>query len=118
MAAHLDTGKNAEKRAEHYLKAHGLSLMQRNFRSIYGEIDLIMQQHKTLVFVEVRYRRRSNFGQSVATIDQRKQNRLIKTALSYLQKHQEIDQDCRFDVVTFDGEEKINWIKNAFTVKY
>ncbi len=118
MATHLDTGKNAEIRAWHYLKAKGLTLIQQNFRSSYGEIDLIMQHHTTLVFVEVRYRKCSNFGQSLETVGHRKQQRLIKTALTYLQQNQQIDQACRFDVLAFDGEQKINWIKNAFTVKY
>jgi putative endonuclease len=115
MAEHNLQGSHAEERALQHLLARGLRLRERNFRSRAGEIDLIMQQGDTLVFVEVRYRRSRDFGSAVETVTPSKQRRLLATAAYYLQRHR-LDLACRFDVVGICGaqQEEIVWIQNAF----
>ena len=105
-------GAVAEKNALAFLKQRGLNLVLQNYRSRWGEIDLIMRDQNELVFVEVRYRKHKSFGGPEASIDAHKQRRLIKTAETYLQK-QSGDIMARFDVVAIDSE-NIRWIKNAF----
>ncbi len=98
-----------------HLQRHGLKLLARNFRARGGEIDLIMQQARTLVFVEVRYRQSLKFGTPVETVTAAKQRRLIAAAAHYLQTRG-VDQPCRFDVVGISGadQERIDWIRDAF----
>lgn len=106
-------GEAAERRAEQYLRAQGLRLQRRNYRSPHGEIDLIMRDGTTLVFVEVRLRSNRRFGSGADSIDRRKQQRLQRTAEHYLQRQQNLPA-CRFDVVSLDGEGDIHWIPDAF----
>lgn len=119
------TGENAEGIAKRYLIKQGLSYVKSNFYSRFGEIDLIFKDKDTLVFIEVRYRKNSQYGNSVETINRQKQNKIIKTAQYYLQKNRLTELvNCRFDVIGIEPEEKqvstlkadysINWIKNAF----
>ena len=110
-------GKDAEIRAWQYLQARGLQLLQRNYRSRRGEIDLVMQDTDSLVFVEVRYRRQSQFGTALESVDRRKQLRLIACARHYMQAHPQVARKpCRFDVVSISGPQgEIEWIRNAFT---
>ncbi|NLO79422.1 MAG: YraN family protein [Xanthomonadaceae bacterium] len=109
----LRPGESAERRAERYLRAQGLRLLDRNYRSPHGEIDLIMQDGATLVFVEVRLRSNPRFGSGADSIDHRKRQRLLRTAEHYLQRQRRIPA-CRFDVVSLDGTGKIHWIPDAF----
>lgn len=103
-----------EEVAARHLQSAGLKLVTRNYRSHCGEIDLIARDGDTLVFVEVRYRRSSRYGSASASIDARKQRKLLATANSYLQRHR-LDCPCRFDVVAVEGDVRnIQWIKNAF----
>ncbi len=98
-----------------HLLAQGLQLLERNFRSRGGEIDLIMRQGNTLVFVEVRYRQSCRYGSPVETVTATKQRRLTTAASHYLQSRN-LDLPCRFDVVGISGpqQEKIEWIRDAF----
>jgi putative endonuclease len=113
----LTRGRDAEDRACHYLQKHGLRLLHRNYRSKRGEIDLILQDTDSLVFVEVRYRRQSGFGSAAETVDRRKQAKLIACARYFLQAHPDTArQPCRFDVLSIDGPtSRIEWIQNAFS---
>lgn len=106
-------GEAAERLAERHLRAHGLVLRERNYRSPHGEIDLIMRDGETLVFVEVRQRSNPRFGSGVDSIDGRKQRRLRLTAEHYLQRQRSVPA-CRFDVVSLNGEGDIHWIPGAF----
>jgi putative endonuclease len=106
-------GREAEARAEAMLLAQGLTLVQRNYRCRGGEIDLIMRDGGTLVFVEVRYRRSERFGGAIASIDRRKQARLTAAAGYYLQRHPS-PLPCRFDVVAIGAGDRVDWIRNAF----
>lgn len=92
-----------------------MRLLERNFRSRGGEIDLIMRQGETLVFIEVRYRRSRDYGSPLETVTQTKQRRLIAAASHYLQRRN-LDLPCRFDVVGISGsgQERIEWIRDAF----
>lgn len=109
-------GKDAETRALHFLESHGLRCVARNYRCRTGEIDLIVQDQDSLVFVEVRYRRQSRFGSGAETVDWRKQSKLVACARHYLQRHPgAASQPCRFDVLSVSGTEiEIEWIRNAF----
>lgn len=110
-------GRHAEQLAERYLQSQGLQLQQRNYRCRGGEIDLVMNEGETLVFVEVRYRKHQGFGGAAASVDYRKQQRLLLAAQHYLQKHRAENRPCRFDVVAVtpgnDGQNAIEWITNA-----
>ncbi|GAB2878323.1 YraN family protein [Microbulbifer echini] len=107
-------GAQMEEAAAHYLQCAGLSLIERNYRSRHGEIDLIARESDTVVFVEVRFRRNNRFGGAGASVDIRKQQKLLATAQNYLQQHK-LDCPCRFDVLAIEGDaQNIQWIKNAF----
>lgn len=108
-------GKQAERWAADFLQRQGLKLITQNYRSRFGEIDLVMQDADTLVFIEVRLRTSRDFGGAVASIDSRKQQRLISTAQHYLSKLPRLPP-CRFDAVLMDDASGLNvqWMKNAF----
>lgn len=109
------TGQQQEQRAEAYLLAAGLTLLERNYFCPRGEIDLIMRDQSQLVFIEVRYRRSRGFASAAESVDHRKQQRLIATAQHYLQKNAGLrNPPCRFDVLACDGGAEWTWIKNAF----
>ncbi len=109
-------GDLAEEQASHWLQSRGLKLMESNFHCRFGEIDLIMNEGSTLVFVEVRYRKQSRFGSAAESVNYRKQQKLLTTANIYLQKKGYHDRPCRFDVLAISGsdQQQFNWIKDAF----
>jgi putative endonuclease len=109
-------GREAETLAWEYLQTRGLRLLQRNYRSRRGEIDLVLQDQDSLVFVEVRYRRESRFGSGAESVDRRKQSKLIACAQHYMQAYPGMArQPCRFDVVSVGGHgDSIEWIRDAF----
>ncbi len=107
-------GSAAERQAEYFLTRQGLTLISRNYRCRMGEIDLIMRERDTLVFIEVRQRRHAAFGGALASIDQRKQHKLMICAEVYLSRLSRLPA-CRFDVVLLQGDQATpHWIKNAF----
>ena len=108
-------GKLAERRAADFLQQQGLRLITQNYLCRLGEIDLIMQDNETLVFVEVRQRSREDYGGAAFSIDIHKQHRLILAAKYYLMKLRRF-VPCRFDVVLMDDEKgsHVEWLKNAF----
>ncbi len=115
--ASRDIGQLVEQQAEQFLRKRGLKTLERNFRTKAGEIDLIMQDGPSLVFVEVRYRRQQGFGGGADTVTWQKQQRLIRSAQVYLQARGQHDRPCRFDVVAAHGEREniqLHWIKSAF----
>ena len=119
-------GQWAEQQAERYLREHGLKFIMRNYHCRHGEIDLIMQEQNTLIFVEVRYRKQHTYGGALESIDTRKQQKIQATAMHYLQKHDpHSEHGCRFDALLLaqasqdnhsspTASPSINWIKNAF----
>lgn len=111
----MKPGARAEQLAAQFLQRQGLTLVQTNYHCRFGEIDLILRDKETLVFAEVRQRRNSDFGGSAASIDARKQQKLILTAQHYLSSQPRLPP-CRFDAVLLDAAENIEWVKNAFEV--
>ena len=111
----MNKGALAEQWAAQYLRQQGLKPIAQNFRSRFGEIDLIMHEGMTLVFIEVRLRRNTNFGGAAASIDTRKQQRIIRTAQYYLASLARTPP-CRFDVVLMDDVlgHDVQWLRNAF----
>lgn len=111
----ISTGVQAERWAARYLQQQGLTLVAQNYRCRVGEIDLIMQDGKVLVFVEVRLRSNPAFGGAAASIDAHKQQRIIRTAQHYLAMLPALPL-CRFDALLLEAPQGLNvqWLKNAF----
>ena len=108
----------SEDIAAEFLQRQGLELLVTNYRNRTGEIDLIMVDDQTLVFVEVKQRRDSQFGRPEESVGMAKQAKLRRTAASYLQRHDRSQSwPCRFDVVAITGGPHApvcRWIQNAF----
>jgi putative endonuclease len=116
MTAAQASGGAAEEAAAAFLAGQGLALVARNFRTRFGEIDLIARDGATLVFVEVRMRRASaQFGGAAGSIDPRKRRRIEAAARQYLQRLGR-EPPCRFDVVTLDQDGAPTWLRGAFEV--
>ena len=113
-----ERGRWAETLALAHLRKHGLTLETANFRRRGGEIDLVMRDGDTVVFVEVRYRRSSAYGDGAESIDPRKRARIVATAQRYLQAYPlAAAGPCRFDVVSVSAQgnrQEVRWIPNAF----
>ena len=111
------TGALAEQQARRYLERAGLSFVAANWRAQFhkqaGELDLVMRDGQTLVFVEVRMRTSRDFGGAAASVTWAKQARLIRAAQAYLMQVRGPLPPARFDVVAIEAE-GINWIRNAF----
>lgn len=108
-------GERAEHIAAQYLQQQGLQLLQQNYRCKRGEIDLIMLHNNTLCFIEVRLRRHHAFASAAASVDFRKQQKVIATAEHYLQQTRD-SRPCRFDVIALEtlAIDSIQWLPNAF----
>ncbi|MBH3437800.1 YraN family protein [Pseudomonas luteola] len=115
-----ESGQAAEDQALAYLQKQGLKLVVRNWSRRSGELDLVMLDRDTVVFVEVRSRRHIAWGGAVESIDARKRQRLIATAQFFLQSESRwAKSPCRFDVVALSPaagstSSHLEWIKNAF----
>lgn len=114
-------GDSFERLAARFLLIKGLKIVVRNYRCRGGEIDLIARHGQHLVFVEVRSRGNPRFSSAAASVDLRKQRKLIRAAHYYLQQHPELATcPCRFDVIAFEppqsrAEKVPTWIPGAFT---
>lgn len=108
-------GADAEQMAEQYLQQRGLVLVEKNYRCRFGEIDLVMTDLDTLVFVEVRMRSSDAFGGAAESITAPKRTKLLLAARHYLSGLKR-EPKCRFDAVLITGrhDNRIEWIKNAF----
>jgi putative endonuclease len=114
-----ETGNVTETFAVNYLVKKGLILQDKNRHSRMGEIDIIMKEDETFVFIEVKYRSSELFGGAISAISEKKQQKIRKTAAFYLQQCglNEYNTSCRFDVVALQGNINnldITWLKNAF----
>ena len=107
-----------EQAALEHLQRAGLKLIARNFSTRFGEVDLVMRDSDSIVFVEVRYRRHRAFGGGAASVGAAKRERITRAAQAFLQAHPKLASlPCRFDVVAFDGEHntaECEWLKAAF----
>ncbi len=113
MTTTIERGDQHEKIACNYLCSQGLTLIASNYHTRHGEIDLIMRDKDTLVFVEVRYRSSNKFGGAVMSITPGKQRKIALTALQFLQRNNKTNHYCRFDVIAISDHET-QWIKSAF----
>ncbi len=110
-------GADAEDRALDYLQSHGLHLVARNVHTRGGEIDLVMRDDQTLVFVEVRCRQRRDYGGALGSIDARKQQRMLHAARVWLSRHpKDAMRSLRFDVVAFEADAGAQWLRNVLDV--
>ncbi len=107
------TGGAAEEEAARFLARNGLEVLARNYRTRFGEIDLIAREAGTLVFVEVRLRSSSRFGGAAESVDLRKRMRIESAARHFLARLNR-EPPCRFDVVTLDGDSVAEWLRGAF----
>ncbi|MGJ1412641.1 YraN family protein [Sphingobacterium thalpophilum] len=115
MARHLEIGSLGEQLATDYLVGIGCKIVLRNWRFKNLEVDLIVMDGDTLVFVEVKTRSGTDFGQPYEFVDLRKQRRLVRAAQAYILKHAYVGE-LRFDVVAITNSENpdITYIKDAF----
>ncbi|MFC4656119.1 MULTISPECIES: YraN family protein [Rheinheimera] len=109
----LQRGQLYEQQALRYLEQQGLTLLERNYRTSLGELDLVMQDGNCTVFVEVKFRQSRSFGGAAAAVTHAKQQKLRRAAALYLQQHGQCH--CRFDVIAIGADPAdIRWVKNAF----
>ncbi len=119
-SARQQLGDRAEELARSYLESRGLHTVNQNYRVRGGELDLVMQDGDTLVFVEVRYRSSQQYGGALASVDAHKQRRLLHAAQLYLlQFHRQSPPPCRFDVIAIapgsaSRTARVRWLQNAF----
>jgi len=113
-------GHAGEAKAEEFLRNKGYRILERNLRTTLGELDLVAEDGRVLVFVEVKTRATETFGGALLAVDRRKQVRLSRLASQYLAQRHWSDRECRFDVVLVQGprlsELRIEHMKNAFEV--
>jgi putative endonuclease len=121
LASRLDRrarGAGVEAAAQRHLLAAGLRDLAANASYRGGELDLVMLDGATVVFVEVRYRSGSAFGDGAASVDGRKRRKLVHAAHLFLASHRAFtNANCRFDVVFADGDPaapRITWLRDAF----
>ena len=115
---HLAIGLGYERLALNYLRQSGLVFIQKNIRYRFGELDLVMRDNETIVFIEVKYRATNTFGGALSSVTYQKQQRLEKAALAWLAEHNRSDMEpCRFDLVAITGKNcnlQFQWLKNIF----
>lgn len=111
-------GDSFEQRACTELECAGLKLLARNYNTRHGELDLVMRDGDTVVFVEVRYRKSASHGDAATSVTASKQVKLILAAQHWLAAHSQYARcSCRFDVVSYDGPLdaiRRDWLRGAF----
>ena len=113
----VEKGRRGEDLAAAFLLERGYRILQRNWRRKTGEIDIIAEKSDLLVFCEVKSRTGTCFGVGAEAVDRRKQTKIIRTALLYLQQYHLMDHACRFDVIEIDVAGAVPLIRhlpNAF----
>ncbi|GMM86273.1 YraN family protein [Pseudoalteromonas sp. MTN2-4] len=109
-------GMHYEQLAEQYLQAQGLRAVARNYICKYGEIDLIMEDQNTLVFVEVKYRKSQSYGGAIAALSPSKLQKLQRSIYHYLECKKLKNLPIRIDFIAIEGvsSDNIKWIKNIY----
>jgi putative endonuclease len=112
-------GQRAEDIAADFLRARGLRILERNFRRRLGELDIVALDGDVLVIAEVRSRASNRYGSAAASVDGRKQQRLIRAAAQLLQRSRDFSHLCiRFDVIcvseTGAATPRVEWFQHAF----
>ena len=114
-------GKKSENLAVWYLKKIGYKIIEQNYRTPLGEIDIIAKEKKTIVFVEVKSRRSIRYGNPKWAVTPKKQRKISMVALQYLKSTRQMDARARFDVVAVTSnrdQPQIEIVKNAFELAY
>ena len=114
-------GEKSENLAAWYLRENGYKIIEQNYRNQIGEIDIIAQDKKTIVFVEVKSRRSIRYGSPKWAVTPQKQRKISMVALYYLKTTKQIDSKARFDVVAITSNRdvpQIEIVKNAFDLAY
>jgi len=108
------TGDRFESAARAFLEERGLRLVRANFLCRHGEIDLVMRDGETVVFVEVRYRCNGAFGGALGSVTAAKRRKLVSAAHLWIAWHpHDARRPCRFDVLAFEGD-GVEWVRGAF----
>lgn len=117
-AVDVKTGPYGEEIAASFLQAQGYEIIERNYRKRFGEIDIIAEDGEALVFIEVKTRKSNRFGSPLEAVDIRKQQKMSRVALAYLNSFEITDRAARFDVVAIllqgNLPPEIDLVKNAF----
>ncbi len=108
-------GRAGEVKAQEYLKKNGYKILEKNYKTFIGEIDIIAEENGVIVFVEVKTRVDDAFGAPSEAVTERKREKYFKVATEYLVRNKKTESICRFDVVEIENG-KINIIKDAFSM--
>lgn len=100
----INAGLRAEEAVAAYLDKKGFRVLKRNVRYPFGELDIVAEHERTLVFVEVKYRQKLSYGSPFEAVSLSKQRKIILAAKAYLQEHHASMPACRFDVVSLSGD--------------
>jgi len=117
----ISTGKKGEELAAAYLAKAGYRIIERNYRCLFGEIDIVAEEGETLVFVEVKSRRSAAYGDPQLAVGPQKQKKMSRISLHYLSEHHLRHRPARFDVVAvklLPSGYRIELIRNAFELAY
>ena len=106
-----EKGKIGEEIAKKFLINNGINIIKENYFTNFGEIDLIGIEKKTIIFIEVKFRKNNNFGLPYESVNERKIQRIKSSAETFLSKNDFGDYDCRFDVVSIVQGNGINEIE-------
>jgi len=116
--ARINSGKKGEGLAVSYLKKQGYRIIEKNYKTALGEIDIIAGDRDSICFIEVRSSNSIDFGSPEETITRKKEAQISKAALAYIKRRKLEDKSCRFDVVSVRNVDspapEIKLIKNAF----
>lgn len=108
-------GRVGEEKAAEFLRAKGYEIVKTNYRSHFGEVDIIAKDGDTIVFVEVKTRSGDGYGAPSEAVDYKKREKYFRIATDYLMREGQSDANCRFDVVEIEKGE-INHIFDAFSM--
>jgi putative endonuclease len=114
-------GRKSEAHAARHLQTCGYVILEKNYRTQHGEIDIIAEDSGVIVFVEVKARKTESFGNPKGAVTEDKQRKISMVALQYLKSTGQLAASARFDVVAVhpsDGCERIEVVKNAFELAY
>ena len=113
----IRTGKKGENIAVAYLKSNGYRIVERNYKCLFGEIDIVAKDGDTVVFIEVKSRKSEEFGDPQVAVGLEKQKKISKISLKYLEEKHLYPCNARFDVVAIKmlpSGNKVELIQNAF----
>ena len=121
MSDFLQLGARGEALAWNFLKKSGYSIVEKNYRTRFGEMDVIAEKEGAVIFIEIKTRRNHQFGLPAEAVDWRKRQKMIRVAESYLQQKKMENREARFDIlsITWDGttEPHFEILDNAFSLE-